>query len=63
LVVPNVRVSSLDPASDQERELGCKVGIDATRPLDKPAEGFTRAEIPVSDRLRRILDRYGPWTS
>ena len=63
LVVPNVRVSSLDPASDQERELGCKVGIDATRPLDKPSEGFTRAEIPVSDRLRRILDRYPPGTS
>ena len=63
LVVPNVRVSSLDPASDQERELGCKVGIDATRPLDKPAEGFRRAEIPVSDRLRKILDRYASGTS
>ena len=63
LVVSNVRVSSLDPASDQERELGCKVGIDATRPLDRPAEGFRRAEIPISDRLRKILGRYASGTS
>ena len=60
LVVPNVRVSSLDPASDQEKELGCKVGIDATRPLSKPAEGFRRAEIPVSDKVRKLLERYAP---
>jgi len=58
LVIPHVRVSSLDPASDQERELGCKVGIDATRPLSKPAEGFTRPAIPVSDRVRETLGRY-----
>jgi 2,5-furandicarboxylate decarboxylase 1 len=60
LVVPNVRVSSLDPASDQEKELGCKVGIDATRPLSKPAEGFRRAEIPVSEKVRKLLERYAP---
>ncbi len=58
LVVPNVRVSSLDPASDQERELGCKVGIDATRPLDRPVEGFRRAEMPVSDRVKKLLGKY-----
>jgi len=58
LVVPNARVSSLDPASDQERELGCKVGIDATRPLNKPAEKFSKAEIKVSDRVREILGKY-----
>jgi len=58
LVIPHVRVSSLDPVSDQGLELGCKVGIDATRPLSKPAEGFRRAEIPVSDRVRKLLDRY-----
>jgi len=63
LVVPNVRVSSLDPASDQEMELGCKVGIDATRPLSKPAEGFRRAEIPVSERVRELLERYKPGAS
>jgi UbiD family decarboxylase len=58
LIVPNARVSSLDPASDQERELGCKVGIDATRPLSKPAEKFRKAEITVSDRVREILSKY-----
>jgi UbiD family decarboxylase len=58
LLVPNSRVSSLDPASDQERELGCKVGIDATRPLSKPAEKFRKAEITVSDRVREILEKY-----
>jgi len=58
LVIPHVRVSSLDPTSDQEQELGCKVGIDATRPLSKLEEGFRRAEIPVSDRVRELLKRY-----
>lgn len=58
LLVPNSRVSSLDPASDQERELGCKVGIDATRPLSKPTEKFRKAEITVSDRVRKILEKY-----
>jgi 2,5-furandicarboxylate decarboxylase 1 len=58
LVIPHVRVSSLDPASDQGLELGCKVGVDATKPLSKPTEGFMRAEIPVSDRVRELLERY-----
>jgi UbiD family decarboxylase len=58
LVVPNVRVSSLDPASDQEKELGCKVGVDATRPLYKSSDGFKKAEIVASDELKKILDRY-----
>ena len=56
LVIPNVRVSSLDPSSDQEKELGCKVGFDATKPLGK--EGFERPTIPVSDEVRRILEKY-----
>ena len=58
LLVPNVRVSSLDPAADQEKELGCKVGIDATRPMFKDPEGFRRAEIPVSEELRKVLSKY-----
>lgn len=58
LVVPNVRVSSLDPAGDQEKELGCKVGVDATRPMFKDPEGFRRAEIPVSPELDKILGKY-----
>ena len=56
LVVPHVRVSSLDPSSDQEKELGCKVGFDATKPLGKG--GFDRPGIPVSEEVRRLLDRY-----
>jgi len=63
LIIPHVRVSSLDPSSDQEQELGCKVGLDATRPLSKPPEGFRRAEIPFSDRVRKLLDRYSGSTS
>ena len=56
LVIPKVRVSSLDPVSDQEKELGCKVGFDATKPLG--GEGFQRPTIPVSDEVRKILERY-----
>ena len=56
LVIPKVRVSSLDPTSDQEKELGCKVGFDATKPLD--GEGFERSGIPVSDEVKKILDGY-----
>ena len=59
LIVPHVRVSSLDPASDQEMELGCKVGIDATRPLTKPEEDFRRAEIPISEKVKTLLERLG----
>ena len=58
LLVPGARVSSLDPAGDQEKELGCKVGIDATRPMFKDPAGFKRAEIPVSVKLKEILDKY-----
>jgi UbiD family decarboxylase len=57
IVIPGVRVSSLDPASDQELELGCKVGVDATRPLQKPREKFERAKIPISPRVEEIIRR------
>lgn len=58
LIVPGVRVSSLDPTADQQTELGCKVGVDATRPLGKPKEKFMKAEITVTDRVKKILDKY-----
>jgi UbiD family decarboxylase len=58
LMVPNVRVSSLDPAGDQEKELGCKLGIDATKPMFKDQSGFERAEIYETDELKKILDKY-----
>jgi UbiD family decarboxylase len=56
LVVPKVRVSSLDPSSDQEKELGCKVGFDATKPLE--GNGFEKPRIPVSEKVKKILDKY-----
>ncbi|MDQ1279650.1 MAG: trans-anhydromevalonate 5-phosphate decarboxylase [Thermoproteota archaeon] len=58
LVVPNVRVSSLDPASNQELELGCKVGVDATKTLLKPKEKFEKAKIPMSLNVTKILKKY-----
>lgn len=58
LLVPNVRVSSLDPSGDQDKELGCKVGIDATKPMFKDQEGFRRAQIPIDERIEKILQKY-----
>lgn len=55
-VVRDVRGSSLDPSSDQERLRTAKMGIDATRPLDKRPEGFEVARIPGMDGVR--LDDY-----
>ena len=49
-VLRGVRGSSLDPSSDQERLQTAKLGIDATRPLGKRAEGFEIAKIPGADR-------------
>jgi UbiD family decarboxylase len=58
LLVPNVRVSSLDPVADQELELGCKMGIDATRPFSKPKDKFELAKIPQSDNVESILKEH-----
>ena len=48
-VIRDVRGSSLDPSSDQERLRTAKLGIDATRPPSKRAEGFEIARIPGAD--------------
>lgn len=58
IIIPNTRVSSLDPTADQKLELGCKVGIDATRPFSKPKEKFEIAEIPHNKNVDRILKTY-----
>ena len=50
-VVRDVRGSSLDPSSDQARLRTAKLGIDATRPLAKRAEGFEVARIPGADAV------------
>lgn len=49
VVVRNVRGSSLDPSSDQEKLRTAKMGIDATRPAGKRPEGFELARIPRYD--------------
>jgi len=46
VVIDNVRSSSLDPSSDQETQVGAKMGLDATRPFSKSKEKFERAKIP-----------------
>jgi len=51
-IIKNVRGSSLDPSSDQKNLRTAKMGIDATRPLDKRPEGFELAKIPRQDRYR-----------
>jgi 3-polyprenyl-4-hydroxybenzoate decarboxylase len=36
--------------------LTTKVGIDATRPLNKPKEKFERAEIPSNEKVARLIE-------
>jgi UbiD family decarboxylase len=52
LVLKNVRGSSLDPSSDQKRLKTAKMGIDATKSLIKPSEGFELAKIPNSRTIK-----------
>jgi UbiD family decarboxylase len=46
VVVDNVRSSSLDPSSDQETQIGAKMGLDATRSFSKDKSKFEKARIP-----------------
>lgn len=55
-IIEKVRGSSLDPSSDQKNLLTAKLGIDATRPLDKRQEGFEIAKIPGTQKFQ--LDKY-----
>jgi 3-polyprenyl-4-hydroxybenzoate decarboxylase len=57
VLIPNARGSTLDPSADQETGLTTKLGIDATRPLNKPKEKFERAEIPTSKNVERIVKK------
>ncbi|MDH5807133.1 MAG: UbiD family decarboxylase [Candidatus Methanomethylicaceae archaeon] len=43
IIIKNARGSSLDPSSDQEKLITCKMGIDATIPWNKPREKFEKA--------------------
>ncbi len=56
VILKNVRGSSLDPSSNQEKLQTAKMGIDATRPLSKRPEGFELAKIPKIDKVK--LEKY-----
>ena len=47
LIIKKAKGSSLDPSSDQERLITDKLGLDATKPLDKNPTDFERAKIPM----------------
>jgi UbiD family decarboxylase len=57
VIIPHVRGSTLDPSADQATGLTTKVGIDATRPLNKPKEKFERAKIPVDRKVAKLIDK------
>ncbi|MEW5933519.1 MAG: UbiD family decarboxylase, partial [Bacillota bacterium] len=50
VIVPGALASKLDPST--AGGVGAKMGIDATRPLDAPAERFERIYIPGYEQLR-----------
>jgi UbiD family decarboxylase len=56
VIIPHARGSTLDPSADQTTGLTTKVGIDATRPLNKPVEKFEHAKIPSNKKVARIIE-------
>ncbi len=56
IILKNVRGSSLDPSSNQQKLKTAKMGIDATRSLSKRPEGFELAKIPKIDKIK--LEKY-----
>ena len=56
VILKNVRGSSLDPSSNQQKLQTAKMGIDATRSLSKRPEGFELAKIPKIDKIK--LEKY-----
>jgi 3-polyprenyl-4-hydroxybenzoate decarboxylase len=57
VVIPGAYASRLDPSSDTESNLGCKLGIDATHSFRRPAEIFKKPDIPASERVKKLLDK------
>ena len=56
IIIKNVRGSSLDPSSNQQKLRTTKMGIDATRSLSKRPEGFELAKIPKINKI--MLSKY-----
>jgi len=59
LIIKNVRGSTLDPSANQETGTTTKMGIDATRPLDKPKEKFEKAKTVSSKRVNEVIEELG----
>jgi UbiD family decarboxylase len=51
IIIKNVRGSSLDPSSNQQKLQTAKMGIDATKSMLKRPEGFELAKIPKIDKI------------
>lgn len=49
---PNEYGSSLDPSADQFTRRTCKAGLDATIPLKTSRDPFSKAKIPLEDKIR-----------
>jgi len=58
LVIPMLEVQVLTQPSDQELELGCKVGIDATKTLSKTKEKFEKEIRFQRVQSSKILKQY-----
>jgi len=56
VILRNVRGSTLDPSADQETGSTTKLGVDATRPLKIAREKFELAKIPLSRRIKKIIN-------
>ncbi len=56
IILKNVRGSSLDPSSNQQKLRTAKMGIDATKSFSKQPEGFELAKIPKIDKIK--LEKY-----
>ncbi|MHA7648124.1 UbiD family decarboxylase [Nitrosopumilus sp. S4] len=56
VILKNVRGSSLDPSSNQNKLKTAKIGFDATRSFSKRPEGFEMAKIPKIDKIK--LEKY-----
>jgi len=58
IIIPNARGSTLDPSADQQNGTTTKVGIDATKPLNRPREKFEKAKIPTSKEANKAIENY-----
>ena len=56
IILKNVRGSSLDPSSNQQKLQTTKIGIDATRSFLKHSDGFEIAKIPEINKIK--LEKY-----